>query len=276
MAEIWDLLGKERKSSLPRGTRINSIPRWIQESVPRKYEIGEHKFVRIYGRPRTNVSTSGRVLPALGPPSTSESISQVLHPPGKGTLPPLETFLGTRAPFIISFFPSFFFSKFHPSLFRVLSTTRSTKWCNNNRICAHSHVRRFVFRTRASSCPIFVKPSKDYRFNNLSLSFYFAVLGESRDNKFPLPRVEKFNRLPKIYNARKAELRLGRLMRNDRELIASPPGRMTPCLPSGFCIQVKIRLVFCYRPFPTFESLLRKSWLRLTWLVFFIFFLSFL
>lgn len=89
------------------------------------------------------------------------------------------------------------------------------------------------------------------------------MLGESRDNKFPLPRVEKFNRLPKIYNARKAELRLGRLMRNDRELIASPPGRMTPCLPSGFCIQVKIRLVFCYRPFPTFESLLRKSWLRL-------------
>lgn len=108
MAEIWDLLGKERKSSLPRGTRINSIPRWIQESVPRKYEIGEHKFVRIYGRPRTNVSTSGRVLSALGPPSTSESISQVLHPPSKGTLPPLETFLGTRAPFIISFFLSFF------------------------------------------------------------------------------------------------------------------------------------------------------------------------
>lgn len=108
MAEIWDLLGKERKSSLPRGTRINSIPRWIQESVPRKYEIGEHKFVRIYGRPRTNVSTSGRVLPALGPPSTSESISQVLHPPSKGTLPPLETFLGTRAPFIISFFLPFF------------------------------------------------------------------------------------------------------------------------------------------------------------------------
>lgn len=28
--------------------------------MPRKYEIGEHKFVRIYGRPRTNVSTSGR------------------------------------------------------------------------------------------------------------------------------------------------------------------------------------------------------------------------
>lgn len=132
-----------------------------------------------------------------------------------------------------------------------------------------------MFRTRVSSCPIFVKPSKDYRIASRIFPFLFISLCLSRDNKFPLPRVEKFNRLPKIYNARKAELRLGRLMRNDRELIASPPGRMTPCLPSGFCIQVKIRLVFCYRPFPTFESLLRKSWLRLTWLVFFILFLFF-
>lgn len=127
-AEIWDLVGKECKSSLPPGTRINSIPRWIRESVPRKYEIGEHKFVRIYGRPRTNVSTSGRVLPALGPPSTSESISQVLHPPSKGTLPPLDRNF-PRYAFIISF--SLSFSKFHRSLSRLLSRT---KRCNN-RIC---------------------------------------------------------------------------------------------------------------------------------------------
>lgn len=127
-AEIWDLVGKECKSSLPPGTRINSIPRWIQESVPRKYEIGEHKFVRIYGRPRTNVSTSGRVLPTLGPPSTSESISQVLHPPSKGTLPPLDRNF-PRYAFIIYF--SLSFSKFHRSLSRLLSRT---KRCNN-RIC---------------------------------------------------------------------------------------------------------------------------------------------
>lgn len=134
---------------------------------------------------------------------------------------------------------------------------------------------RQTIRVSNSSKFFFVKTSKDYRIASRIFPFLFISLCLSRDNKFPLPRVEKFNRLPKIYNARKAELRLGRLMRNDRELIASPPGRMTPCLPSGFCIQVKIRLVFCYRPFPTFESLLRKSWLGLTWLVFFILFLFF-
>lgn len=122
---------------------------------------------------------------------------------------------------------------------------------------------RQTIRVSNSSKFFFVKTSKDYRIASRIFPFLFISLCLSRDNKFPLPRVEKFNRLPKIYNARKAELRLGRLMRNDRELIASPLGRMTPCLPSGFCIQVKIRLVFCYRPFPTFESLLRKSWLRL-------------
>lgn len=134
---------------------------------------------------------------------------------------------------------------------------------------------RQTIRVSNSSKFFFVKTSKDYRIASRIFPFLFISLCLSRDNKFPLPRVEKFNRLPKIYNARKAELRLGRLMRNDRELIASPPGRMTPCFPSGFCIQVKIRLVFCYRPFPIFESLLRKSWLRLTWLVFFILFLFF-
>lgn len=114
----WNLernRGDSRKGShhSPEGHRINSIPRRVRESVPRKYEIGEHKFVRIYDRPRTNVSTSGRVLPVLRPPSTSESISQVLHPP-----PPRQTNfrpsntrpkLSSKRTFHRSFFFFFFF-----------------------------------------------------------------------------------------------------------------------------------------------------------------------
>lgn len=218
---FFDLLGKE-KSSLPQGTRINSIPRWIQKSVPRKYEIGEHKFGRIYGRPRTNVSTSGRVLPALGPPSTSESISQVLHPRPAKELShhSTETFLlATRLSFLFLFLSFLFFSKFHRSLF--LSCTFYFLVQNNIIIRYIFYLESEDLCLTGESCPIFVRTrfslkytSKDYYCITLRIFFFIlfrqprrlASHASSTITSFPSPRVEKFNRLPRICNTKEEVL----------------------------------------------------------------------
>lgn len=165
--------------------------------MPRKYEIGEHKFGRIYGRPRTNVSTSGRVLPALGPPSTSESISQVLHPRPAKELShhSTETFLlATRLSFLLLFLSFLFFSKFEiESLF--LS-------CTFYFLVQNDIIIRYIFYLESEdlcltgeSCPIFVRTrfslkytSKDYYCITLrifSFLFYFANHGAWRVTRLP-------------------------------------------------------------------------------------------
>lgn len=201
--------GDSRKGShhSPEGHRINSIPRRVRESVPRKYEIGEHKFVRIYDRPRTNVSTSGRVLPVLRPPSTSESISQVLHPP-----PPRQTNFRRRtldrnfprnARFIVLFF--FLLFLFHRSLsFVYLLYLVTHEMIYDNRFSLRSiyHTRicvyAFVSLTREFRCRFLSERFLRYHsqrllhyFENLLLSFFYLSNDDesrvSHDNKFSPP-----------------------------------------------------------------------------------------